>query len=113
MLAKGERAYSLVDERQRGKRKLRQGEKLNFRCRKARETRSLCVEAEPELCCFMSLNYFKLPRDLIHYCGLPSNDVREPLQIGAKTSDRSEHNSQLSLTFFPLRLRRCHPTTHK
>ncbi|GFS56978.1 hypothetical protein TNCV_4237901 [Trichonephila clavipes] len=37
MLAKGERAYSLVDERQRGKRRLRQGEKLNFRCRKARE----------------------------------------------------------------------------
>ncbi|GFT24990.1 hypothetical protein TNCV_179101 [Trichonephila clavipes] len=41
MLAKGERAYSLVDERQRGKRRLRQGEKLNFRCRKARETRPL------------------------------------------------------------------------
>ncbi|GFW29393.1 hypothetical protein TNCV_743351 [Trichonephila clavipes] len=49
MLAKGERAYSLVDERQRGKRRLRQGEKLNFRCRKARETRPLYVEAEPEL----------------------------------------------------------------
>ncbi|GFV91458.1 hypothetical protein TNCV_3549211 [Trichonephila clavipes] len=48
MLAKGERAYSLVDERQRGKRRLRQGEKLNFRCRKARETRPLYVEAEPE-----------------------------------------------------------------
>ncbi|GFU87340.1 hypothetical protein TNCV_2716261 [Trichonephila clavipes] len=49
MLAKGERAYSLVDERQGGKRRLRQGEKLNFRCRKARETRPLYVEAEPEL----------------------------------------------------------------
>ncbi|GFW82016.1 hypothetical protein TNCV_771451 [Trichonephila clavipes] len=49
MLAKGERAYSLVDERQRGKRRLRQGEKLNFRCRKVRETRPLYVEAEPEL----------------------------------------------------------------
>ncbi|GFT25350.1 hypothetical protein TNCV_181871 [Trichonephila clavipes] len=49
MLAKGERVYSLVDERQRGKRRLRQGEKLNFRCRKARETRPLYVEAEPEL----------------------------------------------------------------
>ncbi|GFX94687.1 hypothetical protein TNCV_4799641 [Trichonephila clavipes] len=48
MLAKGERAYSLVDERQRGKRRLRQGEKLNFRCRKARETRPLCMEAERE-----------------------------------------------------------------
>ncbi|GFW51157.1 hypothetical protein TNCV_3594391 [Trichonephila clavipes] len=47
MLAKGERAYSLVDERQTGKRRLRQGEKLNFRCRKPRETRPLYVEAEP------------------------------------------------------------------
>ncbi|GFW32782.1 hypothetical protein TNCV_1773511 [Trichonephila clavipes] len=44
-----ERAYSPVDERRRGKRRLRQGEKLNFRCRKARETRPLCVKAEPEL----------------------------------------------------------------
>ncbi|GFU83589.1 hypothetical protein TNCV_3501211 [Trichonephila clavipes] len=42
MLAKGERAYSLVDERQRGKRRLRQGEKLNFWCRKSsRNTTSL------------------------------------------------------------------------
>ncbi|GFS62969.1 HTH_38 domain-containing protein [Trichonephila clavipes] len=49
MPAKGERAYSLVDERQRRKRRLRQGEKLNFWCRKARETRPLYVEAEPEL----------------------------------------------------------------
>ncbi|GFW21317.1 hypothetical protein TNCV_1531421 [Trichonephila clavipes] len=49
MLAKGERAYSPVDARRRGKRRLRQGEKLNFRCRKARETRPLYVKAEPEL----------------------------------------------------------------
>ncbi|GFT09861.1 hypothetical protein TNCV_416351 [Trichonephila clavipes] len=49
LLAKGERAYSPVDEWRRGKRRLRQGEKLNFRWRKARETRPLCVKAEPEL----------------------------------------------------------------
>ncbi|GFX71535.1 hypothetical protein TNCV_2695231 [Trichonephila clavipes] len=47
MLAKGERAYSLVDERQRGKRRLRQGEKLNFRCRKARETRPKFPNFDP------------------------------------------------------------------
>ncbi|GFW92052.1 hypothetical protein TNCV_2153311 [Trichonephila clavipes] len=59
MLAKGERAYSLVDERQRGKRRLRQGEKLNFRCRKARETRPLYVEGEPEL--MFSFIFFVYP----------------------------------------------------
>ncbi|GFV59711.1 hypothetical protein TNCV_1907821 [Trichonephila clavipes] len=61
MLAKGERAYSLVDERQRGKRRLRQGEKLNFRCRKARETRPLYVEAEPELREWYCLSSRKYP----------------------------------------------------
>ncbi|GFV89272.1 hypothetical protein TNCV_286051 [Trichonephila clavipes] len=59
MLAKGERAYSLVDERQRGKRRLRQEEKLNFRCRKGRETRPLCVEAEPELTSISSIQLEK------------------------------------------------------
>ncbi|GFW02493.1 hypothetical protein TNCV_2455091 [Trichonephila clavipes] len=49
ILVEGERAYSPVDERRRGKQMLRQGEKLNFRCRKVRQTRPLWVKVEPEL----------------------------------------------------------------